>query len=181
MASLLAPTPAPSGPDMRVLHCLVCGSLEELPPFDGRPENDDLLEISVERHRFPSGEPHKGHLFRVPALQWENVEVRRRIIEQIKGGGSKGIDEFDEKFYDTKNTFKDDAMACYAAHLRPKDGCPDYKTGRKALVPDTRAERKDAGLVAPSKAPGPRTYLCDFCPVHSIVVQRMRDQRGDRA
>lgn len=179
MASLLTPPNVQNGPEMRVLLCLVCNSMEELPLFDGKPEDDHLLAISVEKHVFPSGEPHKGHLFRVPVLQWENVEIRKRIMEQIKGGGSKGIDEFDATFYDTKNTFKEDAMKCFNKHLRPDNGCPDYKSERMMLLPNTKAERKDAGLPDPKKAPGPKNYLCDFCPVHSVVTTKMRELRGD--
>lgn len=175
--SLITP-PTVKGPEMRVLWCLVCDTLEELPLFDGKPEDDHLLEILVQRHVFPSGEPHKGHLFRVPQLQWEDAEIRKRIIEQVKGGGSKGIDEFDAKFYDTKNTFKEDAMTCYSRHLRPKADCADYKTEKMMLLPDTKAERKDAGLPDPKKAPGPKNYLCDFCPVHSYYVTKARTELG---
>lgn len=180
MSSLITPPTAPvQGPDIRLLWCLVCDTIEELPLFDGKPEDDVLLEILVQRHVFPSGEPHKGHLLRVPQLQWENTETRKRIIEQMKGGGSKGIDEFDEKFYDTKNTFKDDAMACFNKHLRPSDGCDDFRSESKMLIPDTKAERKDAGLPDPKRAPGPKRYLCDFCPVNSVIEQKMRALRGD--
>ena len=178
MVTMLDPKPVAS-PDIRVLHCLVCDTLEDFPLFDGPVANDHLLAILVERHQFPSGEPHKGHLFRVPQLTWETESIRRKVIEQIKGGGSKGLDEFDASFYDTKSTFREDAMTCFTKHLRPSDGCPDYKTEKKMLVPDTKAERKDAGLMAPSKAPGPKNYLCDFCPVHSVVVSKQRALRGD--
>ena len=178
MVTMLDPKPVAS-PDIRVLHCLVCDTLEDFPLFDGPVANDHLLAILVERHQLPSGEPHKGHLFRVPQLTWETESIRRKVIEQIKGGGSKGLDEFDASFYDTKSTFREDAMTCFTKHLRPSDGCPDYKTEKKMLVPDTKAERKDAGLMAPSKAPGPKNYLCDFCPVHSVVVSKQRALRGD--
>lgn len=175
---LLNPAPVNS-PEIRVLMCLVCGTLEELPLYDGDPDNDHLLQILCERHVFPSGEPHKGHLFRMPQLQWENPTIRKQIIEQMKGGGSKGLDEFDAEFYATKNTFQEDALACYNAHLRPTDGCSDYNSAKKILVPDTKAERKEAGLSAPSKAPGPKNYLCQFCPVQSVVTTKMRALRGD--
>lgn len=175
---LLNPKPVDS-PDMRVLYCMVCQSMEELPLYDGDPDNDHLLQILVEKHVFPSGEPHKGHLFRVPQLMWEREDARKKIIEQIKGGGSKGLDEFDADFYATKDTFKEDAMKCYNAHLRPTDGCPDYNSASKRLLPNTKAERKEVGLPDPAKAPGPKNYLCQFCPVHSIVTTKMRMLRGD--
>jgi len=179
MSTPMLQPPTVDSPEIRVLFCLVCDTMEELPLYDGHPDNDHLLQILCDRHVFPSGEPHKGHLFRMPQLQWENVEVRKRVIDQIKGGGSKGINEFDEKFYDTKNTFKEDAMTCYNKHLRPTDGCQDYNSASKRLLPDTKAERKDAGLSSPDKAPGPKNYLCQFCPVQSIVSHKARVLRGD--
>lgn len=175
---LLKP-PEVQGPEVRLLHCSVCDSIEELPLYDGPPEQDHLLQILVDQHQFPSGEPHVGRLFRLPQLQWENPTARKQIIEQIKGGGSAGIDEFDPEFYATRNTFSEDAMKCYNAHLRPTDGCPDYNTPPKRLLPNTKADRKELGLVDPANAPGPKTYLCQFCPVHSVVTTKMRELRGD--
>lgn len=165
--------PKVDGPQIRVLFCLVCNSFEQLPLYDGPWENDHLLQILVDRHVFDSGEPHKGHLFRVDQLAWESKGTRERMIEQITGGGSKGIDEFDAKFYDTRNTFQEDAMACFIKHLRPANGCADYNSPSKRLVPDTKEERKDAGLVDPMRAPGPKNYLCQFCPVQSTVQTKL--------
>lgn len=181
MATLLnQPTAAEqSGPIIRILFCAVCQTLEELPLFDGPPEKDTLLEILVSHHQFDSGEPHKGHLFRLPLLTWHNEAVRKQIIHQIKGGGSKGLDEFDAEFYATKNTFQEDAMKCFSQHLRPQGGCPDYNSDKKILLPNTAVERKEAGLAAPSKAPGPKNYLCQFCPVQSTVLTKARLLRGD--
>lgn len=176
---LLQPKPVENGPEIRLLYCLVCGTIDELPLYDGNPDNDHLLQILIEPHRFPSGDPHKGHLFRLPQLTWENETARKQIIEQIKGGGSAGLDEFDKDFYATRNTFREDAMKCYNAHLRPTDGCPDFNTPAKRLLPNTKAERKEVGLTDPSKAPGPKNYLCQFCPVQSVVTTKIRSLRGD--
>lgn len=175
---LQSPKPVEGGPEIRLLHCKVCDSIEELPLFDGLPENDHLLQILVDRHVFPSGEPHIGRLFRLPLMSWESQEARKEIIKQIKGGGSAGIDEFDPEFYATRNTFQEDALKCYSAHLRPTDGCPDYNSPSKRLLPNTKADRKEVGLVDPAKAPGPKTYLCQFCPVHSVVQSKINDLRG---
>ena len=178
MATLLNPPPVNS-PEIRVLYCMVCQTMEELPLYDGPPESDHLLQILLDHHLFPSGEPHRGHLFRMPQLQWEQESIRKKIIEQVKGGGSKGIDEFDATFYDTKNTFKEDAMACYNKHLRPTDGCQDFNSPSKRLLPNTKAERREAGLPDPAKAPGPKNYLCQFCPIETIVAAKMRKLRGE--
>ena len=170
--SLITP-PAVDGPIIRVLYCAVCQTMETLPLYDGPVEGDTLLEVLVSRHQFESGEPHKGHLFRVPQLEWEREAVRKEIIKQIKGGGSKGIDEFDESFYATKDTFKEDAAVCYNKHLRPKDGCHDFMSDKMILLPDTKAERRVAGLPSPSKAPGPKRHLCDFCVVGTQVQSKI--------
>ena len=172
-----AKTETHSGPVFRLLYCLVCGSLEELPPFEGRPENDHLLAIAVAPHKFPSGEEHKGKLFVLPVAYWEG-ETRKRIIEQIKGGGSKGLDEFDDSFYASRSTFAEDALKCFAQHNRPQDGCSDYMTPAKRLLPNTSAERKELGLPSAADAPGPKSSLCMFCPVHSVVTTRKRTLMG---
>jgi hypothetical protein len=166
------------GPQIRLLICAVCSSIEELPDYEGPVERDDLLEISVQKHRFPSGEPHKGSLMKVPVAAWMRDEVRKKIIEKIKGGGSKGLAEVDEKYYDTRSTFANDALACYKSHLRPKNGCPEYGSESKALRPDTDQERKDLGLAPVDKSQGPKTYLCQFCPVHVQVTTQIRAKAG---
>lgn len=179
MSNLITPPSTDTGPLIRLLYCLVCQTIDELPLFDGLPENDHLLQIAIEPHKFPSGEPHRGHLFRIPQLSWESPAAKKQIIKQIKGGGSAGIDEFDPEFYATRNTFQEDALKCYNAHLRPTDGCPDYNSPAKRLLPNTKADRKELGLVDPSKAPGPKNYLCNFCPIHSIVQGKINALRGD--
>jgi len=62
------------GPVIRLLVCLVCETIEELPDYDGPVQYDYLLEISVEKHKFPSGEEHKGRLFKVPVKTWANAK-----------------------------------------------------------------------------------------------------------
>lgn len=160
--------PKVDGREIRVLYCMVCDTLEELEPFNGRPENDTLLEVLVSRHEFPSGERHVGRLLQFPAVYWENQNIRKEIIRQIKGASAQGIDDFQPGFYDSRDTFREDAMKCFQAHLRPEGACPDYNSEKKMLVPDTKAERRDVGLPDPRKAPGPKRYLCSFCPVQSF-------------
>lgn len=165
-------------PMFRLLHCLVCGTLEELPPYDGPVEQDYLLAIACESHVFPSGEPHKGKLFVLPLRAWASLEAKKEIINQIKGGGSKGLDEIDDKFYESRSTFMEGAMECYQRHNKPKDGCSDWHDKTKLLVPNTAKERKAEGMEKYIDAPGPKTYLCDFCPVAIGVAQRKRKLLG---
>ena len=167
-----------TGPQIRLLYCKTCGSIEELPDYDGPPQYDHLLTISTERHRFPSGDEHIGTLFKVDLRVWSQYEARKKIIEQMKGGVSKGLGEIDESFYDTKSTFAKDAMKCYQRHQRPKGQCPDYMSDKKVLLPDTKADRKELGLTDITKLGGPKTKLCQFCPVHSYNVTKYREQQG---
>jgi hypothetical protein len=127
-------TPA-NEPMFRLLYCLVCDTLEELPPYEGDPELDHLLTIACEPHVFPSGEPHKGKLFSLPLRAWAKYESKKEIIRQIKGGGSKGLAEIDDSFYDSRSTFLEGAMDCYQKHNKPKDGCQIGKTRASCLSP----------------------------------------------
>jgi hypothetical protein len=171
----------PTDPVFRLLHCLVCDTLEELPPYEGPSDQDTLLEIACEVHIFPSGEPHKGKLYVLPLKYWAKTESKREIIRQIKGGGSKGLAELDETYYDSRSTFMDDAMACYRQHNKPKEGCDDWHSKHKMLVPKTAKERKAEGMARYQDEAGPKTYLCDFCPVAVAVNTRKRKLLGGLA
>jgi hypothetical protein len=158
---------------IRLLRCNDCLTLEELPDFDGPPEYDTLLITLMDRHRFPNGEPHRGRLIKVETRAWGMSNLRQALIEQI-WAGSKGIAELDASFYDVKNTFQEDAIKCYQQHLRPQEGCPDWRSESKILKPDTKADRKEAGL---STTEGmPVIHLCSFCPCRSFYE---RKQRGE--
>jgi len=179
-APLLGKREMHDGPVIRLLYCLVCNTMEELPPFEGKPEHDYLLEISVEKHKFPSGEPHKGKLFILPVKTWGNPAYRKEIIDQLKGGGAEGLDAMtpEKDYYSSKMQFAEDAMSCYEKHSRPQVGCNDYKSPEKRLLPKTAKERKDVGLESPENAPGPKVYLCNFCPFHSVAVTNARMKQG---
>ena len=159
---------------IRILVCHTCKSIEELPDWEGRPEEDILLNISVERHQKP--EPHIGVLMRFPLKYWVVPKVKEGIVAQIKEGGASGLDIYGTNFYATKMTFHDDAMTCWGQHNRTND-CSDYKSSSKLLKPDTAVERKSLGLAAPG-ATGPKIYVCDFCPVKSIVQKKAYKDKG---
>ncbi len=168
---------AGEGPAIRLLFCKNCKTLEELPDFEGRPEDDVLLQILTERH-VSAGVPHSGQLMRVSLQLWGVPSIKDEITKQIFQNGTAGLAALMPDFYTTKATFHEDAMTCWAQHLRPKESCDDYGSEKKRLVPDTKAERKDLGL-APADQDGPRVYLCQFCPIHAVVVQKQRAARGD--
>lgn len=152
---------------MRILHCKDCNTIDELPDFLGDPSQDGPLHYLVERHP-----RHTGKLYRVPVAYWLMEEVKHSIIAQIKGG-STGLAAFDASFYDTRNTFQEDAMTCYQAHNRPKEGCPEFRTSRKSLLPDTAEDRKEAGLDPKAR---PKSYLCDYCPVRSHYEHKRNEE-----
>ena len=69
-------------------------------------------------------------------------------------------------------------MTCYSDHMRPKGQCPDYKSDKKLLKPETNAERKEAGLEKYERTGGPKVYLCDFCPVKSFNMEKHNTKMG---
>lgn len=169
------------GPVIRLLFCFECNTVDELPPHDGPPQTDILLELTVEKHEYPSGERHMGKLFLLPVKTWSNVEHRKAIIEQLRGKGAQGLDALDpdKNFYETKMQFAEDAMQCYNYHLRPSDpGCTDYETEPKRLLPKTDRERIELGLPDPANSGAPRVYLCHFCPFHVVATTKKRAMRG---
>lgn len=160
---------------IRLLQCLTCQQIEELPDYEGDPRGDVLLETLVSRHRFPSGTPHLGHLHKVEEKHWNSPSTKRTIIAQInEKSGHTGLDP---AYYDTKNTFQLDAAKCFKQHNR-NPACSDYKHASKELKPDTAAERKAEGLGRYEVPRDKRMYLCSFCPVHSLVQSAARRRAG---
>jgi len=161
-------------PQIRVLVCRNCKTIEELPDYDGDPATDTLLNILVSQHQKPV--EHVGLLLKFPLKYWAVPKIQDEIVKQIRGG-SEGLDAFQTNFYATKNQFAEDAMSCFSDHLRPKGQCPDYKSDKKLLKPNTDADRKEAGLEKAGKT-GPKVYLCDFCPVKSYNMQKSNAEKG---
>jgi hypothetical protein len=161
---------------VRLLICHICKSLEELPDFEGRPEDDHLLAVLAARHQHrenPEAAEKAGVLLKVEKRHWDSPSTREAIEARIRE--SSGYTGLDPRFYAAKETFKWDAFACWRAHRRDPD-CNDYKSDSKILVPDTAAERKEAGL--PKYHSRHTRYLCEFCPVHSLVTTAARKRAG---
>lgn len=171
-------------PKVLVLACFSCNTLEEMWYDDRYPTtkpdgslghdqtNNPFLPDIVKRH--PEGKCPKGLLFDVPAAIWQHKDSREQIVQQLRKG-SPGLDVFKTNFYDTKANFSADALTCYRQHNRPEGQCPDYKSDKKILTPDTAKERIEAGL-DPSKLP--KAYLCDFCPVKSYNMKKHNQEKG---
>lgn len=187
MSGLVSPDGKPligskpvEGPIIRLLRCLVCETWEELPDWEGRSDQDYLLQIAVEKHVFPSGDPHVGKLFKVPVKIWANPEERKAVLDQLGKGASRGLDEIDpdKSFYETKMQFAEDAMSCWQRHNQPTVDCDDYQKPSKRLLPNTAKERGELGLPLPQHVDGPKIFTCNFCPYHGEVVQRKRKIMG---
>lgn len=148
---------------MRLLVCFECNSIEELPDYDGPHEHDVLLEELVSRHG-PEEDRHRGTLMQVEDKHWQSKKTRKGIIQQI-WKGAKGLDDLDEDYYATKNTFVEDAAKCYNRHNRPKDGCIDYKVHNKRIG-------------NPLKGSPMKVFVCDFCVVKSTVQEKVYKERG---
>lgn len=167
-----------TGPMMRVLLCTDCNSIDELPPHAGAPENDVVLErLIADLHTHPVMGAHRGLMFTVPVKHWANETARKAIIKQMREGLSGGLDEIDPDFYASRDNFRDDAMACWAQHLRPKGQCPDYMSESKKILPPTREERKELDLAAP-KDSGVSISQCSWCPVHVYNITKRRSELG---
>jgi hypothetical protein len=161
-------------PMLRLLVCRNCKTIEELPDHAGDASTDTLLSVLVSKHQKPDA--HIGIVIKCPVRFWIVPKIQADIIKQIRGG-SEGLDAFQTNFYATKNQFAEDAMTCFSDHLRPTGQCPDYKSDKKLLKPDTDAERKEAGLEKAGKS-GPKIYLCDFCPVKSYNMKKFNEEKG---
>lgn len=161
-------------PKIRLLRCDVCHSLEEIPDFDGPPDYDVILQVTLSRHRTPSGDPHIGRLIDVPERAWKIPVLRDALIRQISEG-SRGLKEFDTTYYDVQDTFREDALICYSQHLRPKEGCPDFNSESKRLMPDTKGDRKELGLDTRGM---PVIHLCSFCPCRSWYENKSNEEKG---
>lgn len=165
------------GPQIRLFYCWDCKTIDELPDFQGRPEDDDLLAILVEKHQ-SAGVAHGCTPFRVGVKLWSVKTVRDQIIKQIRSQTNGGLDELDPGYYATRSMFYEDAMKCFEKHLRPKDSCPDWQNDNKRLLPNTGDLRKEAGLTTPEKSNATKVFLCDFCPVKSVVMTKARAAAG---
>lgn len=161
---------------VRLLICRDCQSTEVLPEYEGNPDYDDALTYATEKHAYPNGERHFGRLYGpVTDAQWDNREIREELLRRIwQQEGHTGMEPW---VYATMETLKADAMQCWRSRLRPET-CSDYRSDKKRLVPPTQNERKDAGVGKYTASPQHTQYLCNYCPINSMVEQKVRAARG---
>lgn len=151
-------------PMLRLLLCMTCKSIEELPDYQGDAEHDVTLAHLVGRHRFADDREHEGGaLLRVEQRHWSAKTTREAIVRQIRQG-SMGLNEIDADYYATTDTFKEDALRCFSAHRRPEDGCIDWETPERRIGTEKSNQR---------------VYLCHWCPVSSHYVDRKKQNAGE--
>jgi hypothetical protein len=172
------------GPEIRLLVCGQCKTIEVLDDYTGPQElaelYDTVLNTLVSKHR--DGVEQRPHapaqLFRVKESSWNSPaqdQIRQQVIARFDPDAETGLGA---EAYAMRDTFREDAMTCWAQHNR-NPGCSDYKSEAKLLVPNTQAERKEAGLAQFDKHnPDTMRFLCEYCPVHSLVQQMKRERAG---
>jgi hypothetical protein len=162
---------------VRLLFCSNCRTVQAVPEFHGPVEYDDTLNNRLGEHLFADGRSHELVVGDIEKDQWDKKSVQDKIIfkmAQEQGFVPPGTgDGIGPTFYAVKATYEEDAIMCWKRHRRVID-CGDYKTQKMKILPDTKGDRKELGL-APTR---PGTYLCQFCPVQSIIDQKQRAAAG---
>lgn len=170
-------------PEIRLLVCGKCKTVEELPDYKGPTNRDVMLNVAVNRHKDGATRtPHApAQLLRAKVSDWSKSTYKEEILKQINAtlNPNSSTTGLPSEAYAMADNFKADALACFARHNR-NPNCPDYKTDKMRLVPDTKTERKEMGLDPRYDAgdPGLTKYLCEYCPVHSLVQQAARKAAG---
>jgi hypothetical protein len=164
---------------IRILICHTCQAVVPIPMYDGPAEYDEMLHARVAEHQYPGSNPTRGHdmdLGRVSEKSWNDPEKRKSLLaklqQEIGLGKAAGLGI---ENYDLKGNFMDDAMRCWRiGHNRTSD-CGDYMSDKMTLLANSIEERRDLGLDTKRRA---ELRLCQFCPVHSVVMQKKNKKRG---
>lgn len=172
------------GEKIRLLICHTCKTIEPLDDYTGPKERADeydvVLNVALDKHKDGvERRPHVGDLGDVPKAAWEVPEKREQIIKQLQDRFNPNADVgLGAEAYALRDNFRADAMACFEQHLR-NPACSDYKDPSKQLIPNTQAERKEAGIHEFVRGnPATQRFLCEYCPVHSLVQQNLRKKAG---
>jgi len=168
------------GPHIRILVCHTCKSMTPMPDFQGPADHDEILQARVAEHQHPGTTPTRGHnmdLGKISERSWNNTSLRGQIVAEIQKNtlGTGQGEGLGQELYDVKNTYAEDAMHCWRFKHGRTSNCDDYMTPKMLILADSEAERKDLGLDPKARA---SISVCQFCPVHSVVMQRKRKARG---
>lgn len=143
-----------------------------LPNHDGPHYNDFLL------HRVDEDHARRGHAIAVISVNkaaWDHPDGQRKIKQLIAGAAAGGTTGIEGDFYDVKDQYLEDALGCFKAHFF-NENCNDYNSNEKRLTPGTAAARKAADL--PQYRSNRDVYLCQFCPVHTKVMEAEKIKAG---
>lgn len=175
MSVSVEPIVGPEKKYVRLLVCHECRSVDQVPDYSGPSQYDHYLEYRASQHE-TNGRRHKGILVKVE----DNHEVINATIDEIEDavrqsmpGAGQGLGQV---MYDLRDNFQAEAMLCWKRHNR-RENCEDYRADKMRLWLDTKAERKEEGLSV-RRDDRPNVWLCDHCPVQSIVSQRQRAAKG---
>jgi hypothetical protein len=159
---------------IRLLICATCRSVEELPPYSGDPRGDTWLREKEKNHLLPSGNGFHGeyHIGRIEKDYW--ISHKKEILEKLAAeftnpGDGIGLGN---ALYDAKDNYMTDAMKCWSVTHKRTTDCGDYRTDKMRILPDTKAERKAEGLTTRR----PNIFVCDLCPIQSIMEQRRNSE-----
>lgn len=166
---------------MRLLHCNVCHSVEEIPDYSGNDEVDPLVEKVVMEHNRRDPMAHGGgatlpmRLALVDDMDYAygREDVLKRLAEEGKSVG------FDPWVGEAFNTFSEDAGKCYNQHRRPEypeKPCIDYMSESKRIGRPT-AEGQHV-IKENYKMGASDPHLCQWCPYHSTVQVELRARKG---
>lgn len=167
--------------------CYACKEINEIPNYDPKnADRDTRIGYLVDQHlnRHPSLEDRIVtewcRLAFVPDSMWRSHEYKKKITDGILN--TDGRTGFDSETYATMNTFKEDALKCFASHGRPDYtavGCQDFLSANKELKPNTAVERKAAGLPRYDDVKVKKSFLCEHCPYFTQVqsIERMRKSK----
>jgi hypothetical protein len=165
----------PTNSYVRLLFCHTCRSVDSLPDYSGPAEYDHYLNYRTQQHQ-SEGHPHRGLMCRVQ----DDIDVINATIDELEEtvkaalpGTGPGLGQV---MYDLRDNFQAEAMQCWKRHGRTTD-CDEYRSDAKRLWLDTKADRRAENMPT-NKDDRPNVWLCDHCPMHSIVEQKKNKAKG---
>ena len=159
---------------VRLLTCTFCKTLEVLPDFEGREEDDIALQVLGDHHISPGHNKYSLAVAKVEEAVWDKPDMQKAIEKELRNTLAGGTTGFESSYYSAKETLKDDAMTCWVVKHNRDPGCSDYKTDKMLLKPGTKRERQKLGLPESTV----KLWLCDFCVVKSMVQQKHFEKLG---
>ena len=182
------PAPGEAG-SLRIVICNKCQTIETLPAYKGDPDKDFLLHGLLQKHG------HRELMLggQNPEMSWGNVWIddwndegkRRELIKTIRE--SEGHTGLGDEYYASHDFYREEAGKCFNRHSR-NPNCPDYQDHSK-LLGNTMVTDEEISDMAEDQRRSKRelrrqmsvqrgeVYLCHFCPVQSLVMQRDHDRQ----